>query len=632
VSLNHSAHSRESGNPGAESGAKELGPRLPSGRLRPSSTGYGDERDWEGTQSQLVSPSTRKLALDPLWLALPGGVFLALFLIAPTANMLSLSLIDKSGALTHAAFVRIVGSGPYLAVLATTFSVACWTTLLCVGLGYPLAYWLARKPPRQQRIAALFILLPFWTSALIKNFSWLVLLGRNGIVAKTMASLGLTGGDHLLFNRATVVFAMTHTLLPLAVVTMLPVMNQIDRRLPLAALTLGANATRAFWQVFFQLSMRGVASAGLLVLVASLGFFITPGLVGGPRDTMIGQLIILQINELQNWQLGSALATILLVSAIATCIAYDRIFGLSSLSGAGARRARPDGLARRFGLAAARGAGRLFGAIEEAWKRNIRGLRGGALLSVYAWIVIAALLVPVFAFVPMAFTASTFLSFPPQGLSLRWFEQFFASQLWLGAMIRSFGIGFATAAITLTVGALAALGVARTRGRLGGAAFLLFLAPMMVPSIVIAIGLFFVFAKLSLVATDLGIIIGHTVIAMPIVFVILLATFKGHDWGLDAAAATLGAGRAQVLRLVTLPLVSGGLAVGFVTGFLQSFEELTVALFVGGGLKTTLPKQMWDGILLQVNPIIAAASVVVLVVVITLFAIVEVIRARRTVG
>jgi putative spermidine/putrescine transport system permease protein len=435
-----------------------------------------------------------------------------------------------------------------------------------------------------------------------------------------------------LFNRATVVFAMTHTLLPLAVVTMLPVMNQIDRRLPMAALTLGANNARAFWQVFFQLSIRGVAAAGLLVLVAALGFFITPALVGGPRDTMIGQLIILQINELQNWQVGGALATILLISAIATCIVYDRIFGLSSLSGGGTRQVRPDGRVRRAGLASVRLAGLVFGAIEEVWARNIRGLRGGVFLSIYAWTVIAVLLIPVIAFVPMAFSESTFLSLPPQGLSLRWFEQFAASPLWLGAMIRSFGIGFATAAITLVVGSLAALGVARTRGRLGGAAFLLFLAPMMIPSIVIAIGLFFIFARLSLVATDLGIIIGHTVIAMPIVFVILLATFKGHDWSLDAAAATLGAGRTQVLRLVTLPLVSGGLAVGFVTGFLQSFEELTVALFVGGGLKTTLPKQMWDGILLQVNPIIAAASVVVLSVVILMFAAVECIRARRTAG
>jgi putative spermidine/putrescine transport system permease protein len=113
------------------------------------------------------------------------------------------------------------------------------------------------------------------------------------------------------------------------------------------------------------------------------------------------------------------------------------------------------------------------------------------------------------------------------------------------------------------------------------------------------------------------------------VFMVMLATFKGHDWKLDAAASTLGAGRLRTFWHVTLPLVASGLAVGFVTGFLQSFEELTVAIFVGGGIKTTLPKQMWDGILLQVSPVIAAASVVVLIVVIAMFAILEFAQARR---
>jgi len=572
----------------------------------------------------------RKLKLDPLWLALPGLAFLALFLILPTAQMLSLSFFDRiTGALSFSAFARIWNGGPYLAVLSTTFSVALWTTALCVGLGYPLAYWLSRKPPRQQRIAALFVLLPFWTSALIKNFSWLVLLGRNGIMAKTMVAIGIKGGDQLLFNRATVVFAMVHTLLPLAVVTMLPAMNQIDRRLMMAASTLGANGARAFWQVFFQLSVRGAAAAGLLVLVASLGFFITPALVGGARDTMIGQLIILQINELQNWQLGSALAAILLISTAATCFAYDWVFGLSSVTTGDERRTRPDGLVRRAGLAIVGLAGLACGLVEETWKRNIRGLRGGALLSVYAWALIAILLVPIIAFVPMAFTGSSFLSFPPPSWSVRWFEQFAASPLWLGAMIRSFSIGFATAAITLLIASMAALGVARTRSRLGSAAFLLCLSPMMVPSIVIAIALFYLFARISLVATDTGIIVGHTVIAMPVVFMVMLATFKGYDWNLDAAASTLGAGRLRIFWRVTVPLVASGLAVGFVTGFLQSFEELTVALFIGGGIKTTLPKQMWDGILLQVSPIIAAASVVVLIVVIAMFAIIEFVQARR---
>jgi putative spermidine/putrescine transport system permease protein len=444
-----------------------------------------------------------------------------------------------------------------------------------------------------------------------------------------MIAVGLKGGDQLLFSRATVVFAMTHTLLPLAVVTMLPVMNQIDRRLLMAASTLGANGAQAFWQVFFQLSMRGVAAAGLLILVACLGFFIAPALLGGPRDTMIGQLIILQINELQNWQLGSALAAILLLSAILTCVVYDRLFGLSSVASGGGHVARADGAVRRIGLVAARSAGLVFGLVEGAWTRNIRGLRGGVLLSIYAWALIALLLVPVVAFVPMAFTASTFLSFPPPGWSIRWFAQFVASPLWLGATVRSFGIGFATAVITVVIASMAALGVVRTRSRFGGIAFLLCLSPMMVPSIVIAISLFYLFARMSLVATDLGIIIGHAVIALPVVFMVMLATFKGYDWSLDAAASTLGAGRARILWRVMIPLVSGGLAVGFVTGFLQSFEELTVALFVGGGLKTTLPKQMWDGILLQVSPVIAAASVVVLMVVILMFVIIECVQARR---
>ena len=571
----------------------------------------------------------RKLKLDPLWLALPGLGFLTLFLILPTAQMLSVGFFDKVGALSLAAFARIWAGGPYLAVLSTTFSVAIWTTLLCVGLGYPLAYWLSRKPPRQQRIAALFVLLPFWTSALIKNFSWLVLLGRNGIMAKTMAVIGMKGGDHLLFSRTTVVFAMVHTLLPLAVVTMLPVMNQIDRRLVMAASTLGANNARAFWQVFLPLSMRGVAAAVLLVLVASLGFFVTPALVGGAKDTMIGQLIILQINELQNWQLGSALAAILLISTISTCFVYDRIFGLSSVANDGDRPARPDSVVRRAGLAVVRLGGLICGQVEAAWKRNISGLPGDALLSVYAGTMIAILLVPIIAFVPMAFTGSTFLSFPPPSLSYRWFAEFAASPLWLGAMIRSFSIGFATAAITSLVAAMAALGVARTRSRLGSVAFLLYLSPMMVPSIVIAIALFYLFARISLVASNIGIIIGHTVIAMPVVFMVMLATFKGHDWKLDAAASTLGAGRLRTFWHVTLPLVASGLAVGFVTGFLQSFEELTVAIFIGGGIKTTLPKQMWDGILLQVSPVIAAASVVVLIVVIAMFAIIEFAQARR---
>lgn len=565
----------------------------------------------------------------PFWLAVPGLAFILVFFLVPTVELMSVSLFDKAGNPTLATYARITASSVYLRVLNTTFSVAFQVTLWCLLLGYPLAYWLSGMPGRRQRVMLMFVLLPYWTSALVKNFAWLVLLGRNGIVSAAMEKAGLPGGDSLLFSRATVIFAMVHTMLPLAVVTMMPIMNQIDRRLTMAAETLGASGAQAFWQVFFHLSARGAATAGLLVFVSSLGFFITPALVGGARDTMISQIIITQINQLQNWQFGSALAVMLVVSSLLTIFLYDRVFGLSSIAGE-SRRGSADGRLRRLGLSLTGALGRFFATWEAFTRRNLRGVSGAGLLSLYGWTVICVLLFPIVGVLPMAFTEAEFLSFPPVGFSFRWFEAYLESPVWVSATLRSFGIGFTTAVITVAVAGLAALGLARSRSRFSSVAFLVFMAPMVVPPIVIAISLFYLFASLSMIATDSAIAIGHSVIALPIVFVVLLATFKEHDWRLDQAAATLGASRLQIARRVTLPMVKTGLVVGFVTGFLQSFEELTVALFIGGGLKTTLPKQMWDDITLSVNPRIAAASVCVLLVVMILFAAIEYVQRPKS--
>ncbi|WP_027350137.1 ABC transporter permease subunit [Halotalea alkalilenta] len=560
-----------------------------------------------------------------LWLTLPGALFLVAFLLVPSFQLLSLSVEDRAtGAFTLDAFIRILNGGVYTRVLFNTFLIALQTTVGCLLFGYPLAYWLARQSQRRQRLTMLFVLLPFWTSALVKNFAWLVLLGRNGSVSALLAALGMEGADSLLFNHATVVFAMVHTMLPLAVVIMLPVMNRIDANLANAAGTLGASRAQAFWRIYFPLSMPGVAAAGVLVFIASLGFFITPMLLGGARETMLGQLIIMQINQLQNWQLGSAIAVMLVVTALATCFVYDRVFGLSAISQGGGGMSH--GPLRRLGHYLAGRAGDTCATLELLAARLFGQGRLDWILSTYAWLLIALLLLPIIALVPMAFTDSTFLSFPPQQYSTRWFSEYLNSPLWVSATLRSFAIGLSTALLTVLIATLAALGLARTQNRLSGLVFLLFMAPMIVPPIVIAIALFYLFAKFSLVATDLGIVIGHTVIALPITFVILLATFKGHDWRLEQAAATLGASPWRTLLRVTLPLVKGGLLAGLVTAFLQSFEELTVAMFIGGGMKTTLPKQMWDDVLLQVSPILAAASVVVLLIVTTLFFILE--RAR----
>ena len=579
-----------------------------------------------------IGERPRRRRPSPLWLAAPGIVFLVAFLLLPSLRLLLLGFEEpETGAWSLAAFQRALGVGVYARILSTTFAIAFWTTALSLLLGYPLAYWLVRLPPRFQRLATLLVLLPFWTSALVKNFAWLVLLGRNGIVASGLSALGWQEPE-LLFGRGTVIFGMTHAMLPLAVVTMMPVMRRIDPRLSLAAGTLGAPGAQSFWRVFFPLSLPGVAAAGLLVFIGSLGFFITPALLGGRQDTMLGQVIILQITQLQNWTFAAALATMLVVSALVTCLLYDALFGLSSLAGGGSGGRRAGRWTRRVGGVLLGCLAAIFSWLSGTFARLLGGPRFSWLLPAFSLLLVAVLVLPILAVVPIGFTSSSFLSFPPPGYSLRWFEEYASSPVWIAATLRSFLVGFVTACLTLAITLPAAFALARTESRLAGAVFLLFLTPMVVPSIVIAVALFYLFAQVSLIATDTGIVIGHTVGSIPIALVILTAILKNHDWQLDRAAATLGAGPWQVLRRITLPAIGGGVFVAFIFAFLHSFEELTIAIFVGGGLKSTLPKQMWDEVTLQVTPTLAAASVVVFAVIFVLFAVAELLGARGAGG
>ncbi|MEJ1978248.1 MAG: ABC transporter permease subunit [Acetobacteraceae bacterium] len=554
-----------------------------------------------------------------IWLAAPGLLFLAVFFLAPVVNLLFLSLQDPAThGLSASAYERLLAQSVYLRVLGNTFVLAFQVSLAAVLLGYPVAYWLAMMPQARRNRLLVFVLLPFWTSALIKTFAWIVLLARTGVVVGALRATGLISAPvELLYGRGAVVLGMTHALVPLAVLTMLPVMAQIDRHLQRAAQTLGASGIQTFWRVFFHMSLPGLAAAGLLVFVSALGFFITPSLIGSPRDTTLAPLIIAQIESMLTWNFAAALAMLLVLSTLAVCAVYNAVFGLSTVAGGAAKPGRHS-----LGIIGVRCLGALANGCEGvAWAAG--RLTGNHsfrwLLPAIAWAVVAFLGLPTLAIVPMAFTSGRFLSFPPPGYSLHWMAAYLGSPVWMEATLRSFGLAFATGLLASALAGFAAYAVVSSRTRWSGLVFALFLAPMIVPSIVTALALFYLLGKLSLAGTDAGLLIGHTVLAMPLVFVTQLAIFRTYDWRLDQAAATLGANRARSLRRVTLPLIKGGLAASFLLAFIASFEELTVAIFVGGGLRTTLPKQLWDDMLQQVNPTAAAASVFVLAVVAVMF-------------
>ena len=251
------------------------------------------------------------------WPMVPILVFLLAAFVYPVAQLLWLSLFGKTGSFTLEHYERLLTAPVYFTVLRNTFEIAGWTTLLCILGGYPIAYLLATTTDNARNTLVLWVLLPFWTSFLVRTFAWIVLLGRRGAINSFLESAGLIEAPlALLFNMTGVMIGMVHALMPLAVLTMVSVMENIDRNLQPAASTLGARGGQAFWRIYFPLSLPGVAAAGLLVFITALGFFITPALLGSPRQTMITQVVIQQVEEMLNYPFAGAIAMLLLAMAL----------------------------------------------------------------------------------------------------------------------------------------------------------------------------------------------------------------------------------------------------------------------------------------------------------------------------
>lgn len=336
---------------------------------------------------------------------------------------------------------------------------------------------------------------------------------------------------------------------------------------------------------------------------------------------MVAQLVIASVLELFDLRLAGALSALLLLCSIVVFYVYDRLAGLSSLAGEAPRRRGASG--RMMGLLIA------LGRLADPLARTASRMRAARPLRLYTLGVVALLVLPVIIVIPIAFTRGTFVSLPPQGFSLQWFETFLASPVWRAAFLRSFTVGFSTAALALALGFGATYALTRLSSRWAKPLFALFIAPLIVPRIVVAIGLLYLFARLGLTGTDAGLVIGHTVLALPYVVVTLAAGFKRFDWRLVDAAQILGASPWARLRTVMLPMLAPSLISAFLFAFVVSFDDLTVAIFVSGGLNTTLPKQMWDDIQLAVTPTLAAVSTALVVVVALVIAVSSYLKSRN---
>ncbi len=237
---------------------------------------------------------------------------------------------DVEGSIVSQPEVRQV----YISIWLRTLYISGLVTLLCILLGYPVSYLLATLPQRISNLLIILVLLPFWTSLLVRTTSWIVVLGQNGVLLETLAWLGLvgdTGRPQLIYNMTGTIVAMTHILLPFMILPIYSVMRGISPTYMRAARSLGANPARAFYKVYLPQTVPGVGAGSILVFILAIGYYITPALVGGQNGTLISNFIAFHMQKSLNWGFAAALGAILLAGTLGLYWLYDRVVGVSNM-------------------------------------------------------------------------------------------------------------------------------------------------------------------------------------------------------------------------------------------------------------------------------------------------------------
>ena len=222
----------------------------------------------------------------------------------------------------------------YVTIWLRTLYISGLVTLLCILLGYPVAYLLATQPQRISNLLIILVLLPFWTSLLVRTTSWIVVLGRNGVLLETLAWLGLMGDvdrPQLIYNMTGTIVAMTHILLPFMILPIYSVMRGIPPSYVRAARSLGAPPAWAFYKVYWPQTVPGVGAGSILVFILAIGYYITPALVGGQNGALISNFIAFHMQKSLNWGFAAALGAILLAGILGLYWLYDRIIGVSNM-------------------------------------------------------------------------------------------------------------------------------------------------------------------------------------------------------------------------------------------------------------------------------------------------------------
>lgn len=269
-------------------------------------------------------------------LSSPAILLILVILVLPVGWLFYVSFIGADGTFSLENYERMIKRKSYARIFQTTFEISFLTTGLCILIGYPLAYFISGLPNRIANLCLITVLLPFWTSLLVRTYAWLVLLQKRGLVNDWAISLGLWEEPiKIVHNMTGTLIGMVHIMLPFLILPVYGAMKAVDRDFMKAAANLGASPMRAFWTVFFPLTTPGLFAGSLMVFILCLGFFVTPAVLGGGKVIMVSMKIVSNIELFVNWGAASALGVVLLVLTMVILWIASRFLNLEKMTGEG---------------------------------------------------------------------------------------------------------------------------------------------------------------------------------------------------------------------------------------------------------------------------------------------------------
>ena len=476
--------------------------------------------------------------------------------------------IDKT--FTTKNYEAFVDKWVYGRLLWRSIRMSATVTLITVTLAYPVAYFLAFKVRRNPITWLILLSLPFWTSYLLRVLAWKIMLGNSGVINSTLMELGFLEGplEFLLYSRFAVVLTLAHGWAAFAILPIYVSLSKIDRSLLEAAADLGESPVRTFFRVTLPLSMPGVIVAAVIQFIPTVGDYITPMMVGGPRGIMFGQIIAAQFGAAYNWPLGAALTIMMMLTITLIVVAF---IWLSQL-----------GTVRR----------REMESVVAASEPPVAGRRRIGPLHVYMGFYLLFLYIPSLMLPVFSFNDSIQMVLPLKEFTLKWYQGIPSTPGLLEALGNSLKVALSVSIVTTTLATLGAKALTRYRMPGHAAALGFIMLPMVMPGIILAVGLLVLVMAVGIPLGLWTIGIAHVVATLPFSTLIIRARMEGLAKNLEESALDLGENGWMTFWRVTFPLILPGIGASLLLSFTTSFDEFLFALFLGGN-QVTLPVFMW---------------------------------------